>query len=124
MSSQIVRQIAREFGYTHEAITYCLKDEPNLNAGDLLDKLWQLDDGGNIDVTDKYDFTIYSNGSKNKLMEETLLLMFEKLCIKCYKNDRAILSLPCSCYVECKTCVTNICYKCKTPIETKVLVFR
>ena len=69
----IPRQIALEFGYSNVAIDVCIENSPNMNSGELVDKLWSLDDGGRDDnVSHKYNFEIYSkNESKKECHVET-----------------------------------------------------
>ena len=123
MSTHIPRRIAREFGYSHRAISFCLKDDPKMNSGDLVDKLWQLDNGGREDVSNDYDFPIYSSLPVNNLREETLCLLYDKLCLICEKDDRTILFLPCKCLISCASCSSNICFLCKKAVTESVRVY-
>ena len=123
MALNVPRQVAREFGYSHTAITFCLKDNPLMSAAELVDALWQLDNGGMDDT--HYDFDIYSNKTTmRKLEEETLHLLFSELCVKCRIKDRTIVSCPCMCYAECETCATDTCHRCKTTVTNKIRVYR
>ena len=139
--SSIPRQVAQEFGYTNAAIDYCLKEDYNMNSGDLLDKLWLLDDGGLTDVSGKYNFEIYSTTKKNHnddvveevekrknssslLHNETLTLYLKTICIKCTKQKRSILSFLCGCFVECTTCSSDIWFGCKQPVIDTLYVFQ
>ena len=123
MSSNVARQVAREFGYSHAAIDFCCRGNPHLNAGELVDKLWELDDGGMANINGKYEFDIYEKYTKNELREETLILLLEKLCLKCRKNNRCVLSMPCSCFAECETCSSDICFRCNQTVSCKYHVF-
>ena len=132
-SNNIPRQIALEFGYSHEAINFCLESCPNMNSGDLVEKLWSLDNGGADDINGKYNFEIYSQNEskfhvetwsdKSKLYLETWLLFIKTLCLKCGKRKRAILSLPCACFAECQSCSSENCIRCGTPIISKHLIY-
>ena len=146
LSSSIPRQVAREFGYSNAAIDYCVREagDHEMNSGELVDKLWLLDFGGRDDVHGKYDFDIYSslleekreklvvvelNSSKQDekrtiLLNETVSLYVMELCLKCQKQKREILSLPCGCYIECQACSTNICFRCQQPVVETVRIFK
>ena len=120
----IAIQVAREFGYSDEAIAYCLKSNPLANSGELVDKLWQLDDGGLDNVDGVYSFRIYTPKKTNSLREETLALMAKEFCFKCKIEKRNIVSLPCSCFAECQKCIGNICALCGQMILEKIQVYR
>ena len=119
------RQVALEFGYSWEAINYCWKY--NISAGELLEKLWDLDNGGMEE--NRFAFPIYGP-SKDKtaerkiLEEETLLLQFKELCIVCLKKESQVIYLPCRHLLCCENCAQSSCQGCQTDVIQTIRTFR
>ena len=121
----VSRRVAKEFGYSEEAIDYCW--ENGMSAGALVDKLWDLDCGGLME--NKYPFPIYggvglTEAARLKMEEETLHLRFGQVCVICQRQKRSVLYLPCTHLLSCAECVGSSCQVCQTEVIEKVRIFR
>ena len=154
--------VARDLGYSFKAIETVTNLSENINAGDLVDRLMDLDEHAmnhNLDRRWIEDFSmLHCNDSeirriklerygkketsdsvliksspnksdfRRKLEQETFKLLCERNCVKCFKQERSLLFLPCSHSVMCSTCYvpfeTSSCPLCDEEISSTVTVYR
>ena len=66
--------------------------------------------------------------SLSELKSETVLLLYMRRCLCCHKNDRNIVTLPCSHLTHCLTCSPSVSVcpndECKMTIERKIPIYR
>ena len=74
--------VAREFGYSYSAISFCLDNDYLKPSQILLAKLWDLDNGG-IEITPTVKFPIYAseeNAEIREYYERLLLTKYNQHC--------------------------------------------
>ena len=132
--------ICVEIGHKESDILHCMKENggPFNTAGDLLDKLFDLEDrnshkddnDGNVivvhdnDDASKDDVSA-KNSSFSKLEMETLTLIQATKCRLCRQKPRTVVLLPCSELMLCSDCseTAKTCPRCKETIELTINTF-
>lgn len=133
MDSKVV--VATEFGYAEEIVNYVVREKTFSDAGSLVDYLYQVsieDDFreikakiSNMKMREEARRKCEQKMINEKLMKETCKLYISSKCIRCRKNNRNIVCLPCAHFSLCKLCAgsTTLCPRCKTFINETVTVY-
>jgi hypothetical protein len=115
MSFETLLQVAIEMDYPESIVRHTLRRHQFENAGQLIDFL--EDNMSNLqqevqveeEEEEKSCHNVTSNAAESKLKElslkeETELLYRLSFCLKCWKNPRTLVILPCSHFALCDSC--------------------